>query len=163
MLQRWAAAAATLLALEIPSMEWNWVQSSSLVVPRATAGGLVGGWLGFLCKDKPKPLVEAWTPVASTGDVCLCSSLCVYEDVERKCVHSVPVVKQKVCSCQSYFLLGSLSDALFLNLADLWIVANHQRQLFRCNANFILVFLSLKGTEIYVHISLYFTLEGRGN
>lgn len=78
-----------------------------------TCGGLVAGWLGFLCQDKPKPLVEARTPVASTRDVCLCSSLCVYEDVERKCVRSVPVVKQKVCSCQSYFLLGSLSDALF--------------------------------------------------
>lgn len=50
------------------------------------------------------------TPVASTGAVCICSALSVYEDVKRKCVYLVHVVKQKVCSCQNYFLLGSLSD-----------------------------------------------------
>lgn len=51
------------------------------------------------------------------------------------------VVKQKVCSCQNYFLLGVLSDRFFfVSLLDLWVVIDYQLQSSRCSANFLLLF-----------------------
>lgn len=52
------------------------------MAPRTTVVGLIGGWEGCLCADQYNPLAEAWTGVALTTGVCICSALSVYEDVK---------------------------------------------------------------------------------